>query len=50
MVELAGRPVSLAVFALAAHLAGLLCCALLFGVANGLSTIVRGNVGPEYFG
>jgi len=23
---------------------------MLFGVANGLSTIVRGNVVPEYFG
>lgn len=47
---LAGTPVSLAVFALADHLAGLLLFAMLFGVANGLSTIVRGNVVPEYFG
>jgi MFS family permease len=47
---LAGMPVSLAVFALADHLAGLLLFAMLFGVANGLSTIVRGNVVPEYFG
>ncbi|MBC7995642.1 MAG: MFS transporter [Rhizobacter sp.] len=47
---LAGTPVSLAVFALTDHLAGLLVFAMLFGVANGLSTIVRGNVVPEYFG
>ena len=47
---LAGTPLSLAVFALADHLAGLLLFAMLFGVANGLSTIVRGNVVPEYFG
>ncbi len=50
LVVLAGMPMSLAVFALADHLAGLLCFAMLFGVANGLSTIVRGNVVPEYFG
>jgi len=47
---LAGTPASLAVFALADQLAGLLLFAMLFGVANGLSTIVRGNVVPEYFG
>ncbi|MBC7957332.1 MAG: MFS transporter [Cytophagales bacterium] len=47
---LAGTPLSLAVFALADHLAGLLLFAMLFGVANGLSTIVRGNMVPEYFG
>ncbi len=50
LMVLAGTPVSLAVFAWADHLAGLLLFALLFGVANGLSTIVRGNVVPEYFG
>lgn len=47
---LAGLPVSLAIFALADRTAALLVFALLFGVANGLVTIVRGNLVPEYFG
>lgn len=50
LVVLAGMPISLAVFALADHLAALLLFAALFGVANGLVTIVRGNMVPEYFG
>ena len=50
LLVLAGTPASLAVFALADHLAGLLLFALLFGISNGLSTIVRGNVVPDYFG
>jgi len=47
---LAGLPVSMAIFALADQTAALLVFALLFGVANGLVTIVRGNLVPEYFG
>lgn len=43
-------PVSLALFALVDHLTGLLLFALLFGFVNGLITIVRGGVVPEYFG
>ena len=47
---LAGLPSSLAIFALADQTAALLVFALLFGVANGLVTIVRGSLVPEYFG
>ncbi len=47
---LGGLPVSLAIFALADQTAALLLFALLFGVANGLVTIVRGSLVPEYFG
>lgn len=47
---LAGTPLSLAVFALADHPVALLAFAALFGIANGLTTIVRGNTVPEYFG
>ncbi len=43
-------PVSLLVFALADSLAALIGFALLFGIANGLVTIVRGGLVPEYFG
>jgi MFS family permease len=50
LVVLAGLPVSLAIFALADQTAALLLFALLFGVANGLVTIVRGSLVPEYFG
>jgi MFS family permease len=50
LLVLAGTPASLAVFALADHLAALLLFAVFFGISNGLSTIVRGNVVPDYFG
>ncbi|MES1162257.1 MAG: MFS transporter, partial [Rhizobacter sp.] len=50
MIVLAGLPVSMAIFALADQTAALLVFALLFGVANGLVTIVRGSLVPEYFG
>lgn len=43
-------PASLLLFAWAHSLAALLGFALLFGVANGLVTIVRGGLMPEYFG
>lgn len=49
-VVLAGLPLSLAIFALADGTFALLLFALLFGLANGLVTIVRGNLVPEYFG
>jgi MFS family permease len=39
-----------AVFALSAHPAALLAFAVLFGAGNGLMTIVRGGLVPEYFG
>ena len=50
LMVLAGLPVALAVFALAEHMAAMLLFALLFGFANGLVTIVRGSMVPEYFG
>jgi MFS family permease len=50
LAVLGGLPVSLAIFALADQTAALLVFALLFGVANGLVTIVRGSLVPEYFG
>jgi len=50
LIVLAGLPISLAIFALADQTAALLVFALLFGVANGLVTIVRGSLVPEYFG
>lgn len=43
-------PASLALFAVAEGSVALLCFALLFGVASGLLTIVRGGIVPEYFG
>ena len=50
LAVLGGLPVSLAIFALADHTAALLLFALLFGFANGLVTIVRGSLVPDYFG
>jgi MFS family permease len=50
LAVLGGLPVSLAIFALADQTAALLVFALLFCVANGLVTIVRGSLVPEYFG
>ena len=47
---LAGLPLSLVIFALARQTLALLVFALLFGLVNGLVTIVRGNVVPDYFG
>ena len=43
-------PVSLALFALFQSTWALLAFAALFGMANGLVTIVRGGLVPEYFG
>ncbi len=50
LIVLGGLPVSLAIFALANQMAVLLLFALLFGLANGLVTIVRGSLVPQYFG
>ena len=50
MIVLAGMPAALAIFALAGNVVALVLFALLFGLANGLVTIVRGNLVPEYFG
>lgn len=43
-------PVSMAMFALSATTAALIASAWVYGVANGLLTIVRGALVPEYFG
>jgi MFS family permease len=50
LAVLAGLPVALLIFALSDHSAALLLFALLFGVSNGLVTIVRGSIVPAYFG
>lgn len=50
LAVLAGLPIALTIFALADRSAALLVFALLFGVSNGLVTIVRGSIVPEYFG
>ncbi len=49
-VVLAGLPLAMALFAVGSALPALLLFALLFGIANGLVTIVRGALVPEYFG
>ena len=49
-VVLSGLPLSMLLFAFGRSLAVLLLFALLFGIANGLVTIVRGGLVPLYFG
>ncbi|MGL6109408.1 MAG: MFS transporter, partial [Rubrivivax sp.] len=50
MAVLLGMPASLVLLALSSQAAPLFLFALLFGLANGLVTIVRGALVPEYFG
>jgi MFS family permease len=50
LLALAATAVAFALFAASAHSAALLAFALLFGAGNGLVTIVRGGLVPEYFG
>lgn len=50
LVVLCGLPLSFLLLAWSAHPLALIGFALLFGVANGLVTIVRGGLVPEYFG
>lgn len=50
LVVFAGLPLGLLLFALGRTLPVLLAFACLFGMANGLSTIVRGGLVPQYFG
>ena len=47
---LAALPVAMALFAVGRSLAALLVFAVVFGLANGLVTIVRGGLVPLYFG
>ena len=49
-VVMAGLPLGVAVFAFAHSLPALLVFALVFGMSNGLVTIVRGGLVPLYFG
>ena len=50
LVVLLGMPAALALFSLSSRLWPLFVFAALFGVANGLTTIVRGGLVPQYFG
>ena len=50
MVVLFCLPLAVAIFALAQQTIALLVFAVLFGLANGLVTIVRGSLVPDYFG
>jgi len=50
LVTLIGMPVGCVLFALGEGLAALLLFALLFGMANGVATLVRGGLLPDYFG
>jgi predicted MFS family arabinose efflux permease len=47
---LGALPVAMALFAVGRSLGALLVFALVFGLANGLVTIVRGALVPQYFG
>lgn len=49
-VVMACLPAAMTLFALSRSLYALLAFAVLFGMANGLVTIVRGGLVPEYFG
>ncbi len=49
-VVLCGLPLSLTLLALGSHPLVLIAFAVLYGVANGLVTIVRGGLVPQYFG
>jgi MFS family permease len=50
LATLLGMPAGCVLFALGQGLAALLLFALLFGMANGVSTLVRGGLLPDYFG
>jgi len=50
IVVLLAMPLALVILALAQRPATLLLFALVFGLANGLVTIVRGSLVPEFFG
>jgi MFS family permease len=50
LLVMLGMPAALVIFALATQQWALFGFAALFGIANGLVTIVRGGLVPEYFG
>lgn len=50
LAVLGGMPLGCVLFALGQGLASLLAFALLFGMANGMATLARGGLLPDYFG
>jgi MFS family permease len=50
LAVIAGTPLALAIFAVADRTPALLVFSILFGLSNGLVTIVRGSLVPDYFG
>lgn len=50
IVMLSGLPLGCALFALGSSVPLLLLFALVFGMANGVATLVRGGLLPDYFG
>ena len=50
LVTLTGLPLGVLLFALGSTLPVLIAFALVFGVANGMATLVRGGLLPDYFG
>jgi MFS family permease len=50
LMALAGAPLGCMLFALGESLTALFAFALLYGMANGVATLVRGALLPEYFG
>jgi MFS family permease len=50
LIALAGAPLGCLLFAFGHGLPALLAFALLYGMANGVATLVRGALLPEYFG
>jgi MFS family permease len=50
LVALAGAPLGCLLFAFGQGVTALLVFAVLFGMANGVATLVRGALLPEYFG
>ena len=50
LAVMASLPMALAIFAFADRTAALIVFSILFGLGNGLVTIVRGSLVPDYFG
>ena len=50
LVTLTGLPLGVLLFALGSTLPMLIAFAVVFGVANGMATLVRGGLLPDYFG
>ena len=50
LLVLAGMPVAIGIFALARGMTAMVAFSVLFGLSNGLATIVRGGLVPDYFG